>query len=284
MTLVEQPVVEAIPESALSPAAGNAGDMESIDFVSLTQQPEWKELLYGIVKNEKMDPWDVDISLLSSKFMDRINDMKKVDFRVPANAILACSILLRFKSDAWTLKEELNLLEPIYIPDAIIAEPIFPTLEPMLRVTKRKVNLDELIDAIEDIIFREKKQASEKRVVLNTIPQPLIDLMRQDGESFEKLLKDVKSRIVSTADSEHLTTFSNLLRKRDADDVVENIVPVLHLANKNEIGLWQEKVFGEIFIQLNANGNGRANRNGNGKAVAPDGNGKAAAGGNGKAK
>lgn len=270
VTLVEKMPENAVLDSSFSSAGGSGG----IDFVTLTQQPEWKEMLHNIVKNEKMNPWDVDIEGLSLKFMDRIKEMKKVDFRVPANAILACSILLRFKSDAWTLKEELGILEPIYIPDAIIAEPIFPTLEPMLRVTKRKVNLDELIDAIEDIIFKEKKQASEKRVVLNTIPQPLIDLMKQDGESFEKLLKDVKSRIESTADSDKMTTFSNLLRKRDADDVVENIVPVLHLANKSEIDMWQDKRFGEIFIQLHANG----------KAVVADNNGKAAAVGNGKVK
>ncbi|MEM0372572.1 MAG: hypothetical protein QXO69_01895 [archaeon] len=256
MTQVETPEKD-MHENALSASEG-------IDIVTLTQQPEWKEMLYSVVKSEKMNPWDIDISLLSQKFMERIREMKKMDFRVPANAILACSILLRFKSDAWTLKEELGILEPIYIPDAIIAEPVFPTLEPMLRVTKRKVNLDELIDAIEDAIFKEKKQASEKRVVVNAIPQPLIYLMKQDGENFEKLLEDVMSRIKSTADSQKMTTFSNLLRRRDADDVVENFVPVLHLANKNEIDMWQEKMFGEIFIQIHSNGNGHAN-SGNGK-------------------
>lgn len=226
-------------------------DMKNLDLVELAQQPEWKTMIVNVVHKERMDPWNIDISVLAAKFLERVNEMKRIDFRIPANAILASSILLRFKSDAWSVAQEADVLyEPIYIPDEIISEPIFPTLEPSIRVTKRKVTLDELIDAIDDIIVREKKNVEKKRVMNNVIPPQLVDLMKQDGVDFEKKVEEIYEKMLKTADSSNLTLFSNLLSKKDADDVIEHLVPMLHLANKLRIDVWQDEVFGEIFINV----------------------------------
>ena len=57
--------------------------------MELAQQPEWKQILVDVVKKENIDPWDVNISIITDKFMIKLKEMKKFDFRIPANAILA---------------------------------------------------------------------------------------------------------------------------------------------------------------------------------------------------
>lgn len=251
----------------------------NLNLIELTQQPEWKQILTNIVQKEKMDPWNIDICLLTDKFTEEISEIKKIDFRIPANAILASSILLRFKSDAWILSKNLDLAEVIYIPDSVISEPIFPTLEPMLRMTKRNVTFDELINAIEDIMIKEKQSGQKRKIVVNAIPQHIVDLMRQDGEGFEKKVDEVMQKILNTVDKDKLTVFSNLITKKEKDEVIQHFVPVLHLANNDKIDIWQDEHFGEIFIQVNhhTNGNGKKEQNGN-----SNGNGKKEH--NGKAK
>ena len=68
------------------------------NLISLIDVPEWKSILLDLVSSEKMDPWNIDIVELSEKYLQKINSMELMDLRVPANAILASSILLRAKS------------------------------------------------------------------------------------------------------------------------------------------------------------------------------------------
>ena len=219
--------------------------------MELAKQPEWKQMLVDVVKKEEMDPWDVDINLLTDKFMGKLNEMKKFDFRIPANAILASSILLRFKSDAWTVSPLIkDVFEPMYIPDELIQPPIFPNLQPVFRETTRKVSLDELINAIEDVMHKEKVKSTKKTKIKTEIPQALIDLVEEDEKDFEQMLDVVYSKIKKKVDDENLITMNELVEKKNVNEFVNHFVPVLHLANQRVLNVWQEEVFGEIFIHL----------------------------------
>lgn len=220
--------------------------------MELAQQPEWKQILVDVVKKEDIDPWDVNISVLTDKFMNKLNEMKKFDFRIPANAILASSILLRLKSDSWTVTPVIqDIFEPMYIPIELIHPPVFPNLQPVFRETQRKVTLDELINAIEDVMHKEKVKTNNPRGKIRTeIPQALIDLVEADEQDFEKRLDLVYEKIKAKKDKENLLTMSSLIDKKDANEFVNHFVPVLHLANKRILNVWQEEVFGEIFIHL----------------------------------
>ena len=46
---------------------------ENVDLVDLIEQPAWKTILIELVKTEKMDPWSIDISQLSEKYLAKIN-------------------------------------------------------------------------------------------------------------------------------------------------------------------------------------------------------------------
>ncbi len=219
--------------------------------MELAQQPEWKQLLVGVVKKEGLDPWDIDINLLTDKFMAKLNELKSFDFRIPANAILASSILLRFKSDKWVVSPlHADVFQPMFIPDEIIQPPVFPDLQPVFRETHRRVTLEELIDAIEDVMVKEKVKSKQDRKLKEEVPEVLIDLVKSNEVDFEKRIDKVYEMVKGKVDKEKLVTLSQLVPRKDVNDFLNVFVPVLHLANKGLLNVWQEEVFGEIFIHL----------------------------------
>jgi len=232
--------------------------MVEISLADLAGKPDWKSMLTNLVEQEQMDPWNVDVSKLVRVFLDSIKEMRKLNLRVPANAILAASVLLRFKSDSWSLEKEEVL--PVFIPDVPYYAPEIPHLAPMMRTTARKVSVDELISAVGDIIVKEEKKAQRRKLrAEKMIPMELLALVDFNGEHFEKKMTQVYRRIKNRADVQNLALFSQLLDKGcTTADVIDNLVPILHLANQQRINIWQEDVFGEIFIKL-VTENGRPN-------------------------
>ena len=220
-----------------------------LDLIGIAEKPEWKEILVDVVKNQNLDPWDIDLSLISQKYLERVKELKKLNLRVSANVVLASSILLRYKSDSWVLTQEETIV-PIMIPDEIYSEPIVPQLESVLRTTTRKVSLEELIAAVEDIMNKEKKKAErQSRLLERIVPDNLLE-MAQNSEDFEKKLKESLEEIKKNVDEENLVLFSDLIEEKTSDGVINHLIPVLHLANDGKIAVWQEKAFGEIFIHL----------------------------------
>lgn len=226
----------------------------SLDLVDIASKPEWKQILIDIIKKEKMDPWDIDISSLAASFLEKVRKMRKLDFRIPANAILASSILLRFKSDAWILRE-VDIEQSVFIPDNLITEPVIPDLQPLSRVTKRKVSLEELVSAVEFAMKKEKTKA--KRVKLErVIPPRLMEIVGETDENFEEKIEEIYKKVVDNVDRENLVIFSDILDKKTIEDMINHFVPLLHLANKHRILMWQEQIFGDIYIYV-PDGNGK---------------------------
>ena len=59
----------------------------------------WQSIILDLIKTEQMDPWDIDISLLSQKYLKMLKKLKDLDFRISGKIILAAAILLRIKSN-----------------------------------------------------------------------------------------------------------------------------------------------------------------------------------------
>jgi len=190
--------------------------------------------------------------------MGTVKKMKRLNLHISANVILAASILLRFKSDTIRFHEEKEEEPPaMFIPDVPYQEPVIPYLEATARVTKRKVTLNELISAVEDVMSKEKRKAQRRRQKLNVIiPEPLMEMATSE-EDFAKKLKEVYAHVKHKADKENMALFSNLVEHKTVENVIGTLVPLLHLANNQRISMWQEEVFGEIFVLLgNGDGNG----------------------------
>ncbi|RLG20631.1 hypothetical protein DRN74_05055 [Candidatus Micrarchaeota archaeon] len=220
-----------------------------IELSEIAESRDWKSIITDIVTKEKMNPWDIDISLLTENYIRTIKKRKTLNLRIPATAMLVASILLRYKSEAFKLKEEENELI-FYIPDEIYTEPVIPELEPIIRPTTRRISLEELLSAIEDAIKKETRKRTKKaRVIEKLVPENLIEIVER-REDFKQLLDNVYKKVLSTVDSNNLTALSNILEEKEKTAFIETFIPLLHLANEGKLYLWQEKVFDEVFIKV----------------------------------
>ncbi len=223
-------------------------------IVEMVEKPTWKTLLIDTVKSAGLDPWDIDIEVLAGKFAERIKAMKEMNLRVPANAILASSILLRFKSDNWIFfprEEEEDEGEELDGRDRPKVD--IPELPPVKRITRRKVTLDDLIKAIEEVMEKEIRKKSKKgiRPRLDINPMELLKDSFFNDEEFERRLNLVWLTINQKADESGLVLFSEIVPGNDRQSVVKTLIPVLHLANEEKIYLWQEDFFDDIIIRVN---------------------------------
>lgn len=227
--------------------ASEQKNQKEVSLEKLVAKPTWREMLLDLVITEKLDPWNIDLVEITSKYLKSIKKMQVLDLHIPANLILAASILLRFKSDAIRLEEE----QPVVAQETFITEDGEPVEIPMLELRtrippKRKVSLDELVQAMEEV-FESQRKREEALTAPKITPKMLIKLPEYD---IEEKMKETLGRIKSGADTEGMITFSSLLKEGTREEIVHELLPLLFLANNRVIRIFQEKFFGEIFIQV----------------------------------
>lgn len=200
-------------------------------------QPTWREFLVDLVQSEKMDPWDIDLCEVADKCLHRIKNWESLDLRIPANVILASSLLLRFKADAleWKpIEEEYFVEEPMLVQEDLPELILKPN-----RPRARRVTLQELMSAVESVM-------KEGRRVQRILPAPIALNVQLPQKTMGERISDVFQRAIALKDADNLVLFSELSEGK----TVEHLIPVLHLVNNQKVDAWQDEVFGEIFVKI----------------------------------
>jgi segregation and condensation protein A len=222
-------------------------DYSKINFVDLIDQPAWKTILLDLVASTKMNPWDIDVSALSDSYLQKISLLESKNLRVPANAILACAILLRTKSKHLRLSpviDEEDLAE-MNKQKALLNEEV-PDLLSMRSMREGRISLDELVSSIEDIMQR----TTPSKKYLPIEQQPVFVLPAEEF-SIEEKMDELLAIIKNKTDSQGIVLFSSVAEgQNEPHKIVELFIPLLFLINKNVLNAWQDEFFGEIFIKL----------------------------------
>ncbi|MDP2717333.1 MAG: segregation/condensation protein A [Candidatus Micrarchaeota archaeon] len=213
-----------------------------MDLVSFVVQPTWKELLLELMSTEQMDPWDVDVGVVATKYLELVRNLEALDLRVPANVILASAILLRYKSENLSVEEpeESDTFEEAQLRDEALPDLVFRVNRPR----KRRMTLDELMRSMEDVIRKGRKASGPKREGLPAI------LLHVGGQDMDQKMTAVYDKVVANQDAEGVVLFSDILEEKSAEQVAKHLLPVLHLVQERKINAWQDEFFGEIFMQV----------------------------------
>ncbi|HNT60525.1 MAG TPA: hypothetical protein PKJ97_00945 [Candidatus Bilamarchaeaceae archaeon] len=223
-------------------------------ITAMVEKPSWKQLLIELVMTEKLDPWNIDIVTVADSFYGHVKKMEKFDFHIPANIILACAILLKYKSNSIRFYEEPAMPEMADAP----AEPGEGEIQPLTlswRIPpKRQITLQELVDEMERAI----KYDTEERPKRVAAPPPPLEL-EIDNYDLEGEMDRLMGKMRESADSEGIVLFSRLVNGGGCGGIISTITPLLHLAQRKSVLIRQDKFFGEIFINLGgcAEGNGK---------------------------
>jgi segregation and condensation protein A len=225
---------------------------------SKADEVTWQSIIYELVKSEQMDPWDIDISLLTQKYIEILRSLKEHDFRVSGKVLLAAAILLKIKSTK-LVGEELNELDRLLVgveeqmdelgfEESASIEKLgeIPTLIPRTpQPRKRKVSIFDLVDALERAL------EVKKRRLFHSIPPLNLEAPKKKKDITE-IIREVYGRIrlffINTVKEK--LTFQRLLPSESREDKVHTFIPLLHLAQQNRIELIQEHPFGEIQILM----------------------------------
>ncbi len=225
---------------------------------SKADEVTWQSIIYELVKSEQMDPWDIDVSILTQKYMGMLKTLKEHDFRVSGKVLLAAAILLKIKSNK-LVGDDLSELDRLLIGVEEEMEELgfdergdiqklteIPALIPRTpQPRKRKVSIFDLVEALERAL------EVKKRRLLNSIPPLNLEAPKKKKDITEiirEVYGKIKSFFISTLKDK--LTFSKLLPSESKDDKVHTFIPLLHLAQQNKIELLQQSHFGEIEILL----------------------------------
>ncbi len=219
----------------------------------------WQAIIYDLINTEQLDPWDVDITLLANRYLERVRALEEANFFVSSKVLLAAALLLRIKSEI-LLNEYIPTMDeilfgkkeerPAHVPERIELDEDIPLLLPRTPLPRfRKVSLDELMSALGKAITTETRRI--KRVVLArqqeyetalSLPKQKINLQEEIVSVHNKLQDIFKDR-------EEPLPFSELAGP-EREKRVSTFIPLLHLDNQQKVWLEQQGHFEEIWILL----------------------------------
>ncbi len=231
------------------------------DMLLKEDEITWQSIIYDLVNTNEIDPWDVDIGALSSKYLEMLKKLKAMDFRVSGKVLLAAALLLKMKSNR-LMSTDLFNFEQLFKPEeeetleeayedgtldqqlAALENQEKPSLIPRTpQPRERKVTIFDLVDALQGALDVKQRRFNREAVVDVKPPEKTRDItevIKEVYDNIQKYFKDNSSLL-----------FTDLVTSDAKEDKISTFVPLLHLTNEQKIDLLQQKPFGEISITLN---------------------------------
>jgi segregation and condensation protein A len=220
----------------------------------------WEGVLHRLT--EDMNPWDIDLTELAHRFRDYLKALRELEFEIPGRMVLACSILLRMKSDDLlasarpTPRDELvaDIEEAIDQEFEDWVEPENPDdfALPVLRRPRRQVTLLDLRTALASALKVSRRRAERLigRVGFEDEESDPFEIFEIGGNDFSDRLRELFDRIVKLLGGRRVLSFFRLLERGDKDERVRRFFEVLHLAADGRIQCSQKEFLGDISIRL----------------------------------
>lgn len=225
--------------------------MDQKDIMRMITSPgSWEQVIYDVIAWEGLNPWDLDLKALSSGFVNHLQGMETMDFKVPAKFVMVASILLRMKSDHLPLMDMLQedsqeeLEELGAGAEASVDEPVIsPLTIPPRRVPERRIVVSELVTALRKVLGTAEKRSVRVKDQKSRI------LIR--GEDLGKRISCLYDRInnILAQNKKVEVGFSSLVGEWKRPAVTETFLPLIYLDHQQRVECRQEEVFDEIYIK-----------------------------------
>jgi segregation and condensation protein A len=231
---------------------------EQIQDLLFNRELGWQEIIYDLINTEQLDPWDIDIIILTNKYLDKIKEFEETDFFVSSKVLLAASLLLRIKSEIllneyvksideilFGKKEQIRIpLERIEldedIPDLISRSPL-PRL--------KKVTLKELMESLNKAIITENRRIKKEIVNKNTLRESSFSLPKRRFSIKDKITEIYRNlNDLFKEKTEKRIPYSEFIKEKE--EKIISFLPLLYLEDQKKIWLDQKIPFDEVHIWL----------------------------------
>jgi len=250
----EQPIKEENTEKIISPK------QEQVHSIIFSRELGWQEIIYDLINTEQLDPWDINITLLTDKYLERIRELEEADFFISSQVLHAASLLLRIKSE-FLLNKYIKSIDEIlfgkkedkkYSLERISLEDEIPELIPRSPMPRfKKVTLQELMESLNKAIITENRRIKKVIINKNALRESSISLPKAKMSITDKI-KQVFEKInwhFETNKEKHKVGYTELVGM-DKEERCSCFYPILQLENNSKLWLEQEKHFEEIHIWL----------------------------------
>lgn len=233
---------------------------EQIHDLLFNRELGWQEIIYDLINTEQLDPWDIDITVLSDKYLEKISTIEEADFFVSSKVLLAASLLLRIKSEILLNKYITSIDEILfgkkeqtkYSLERIELDENIPELIPRSPLPRfRKVTLQELMDSLNKAIITENRRIRKEIITKNTLRETAFALPKRKFSIKDKI-REVYRNLTDKfkQDKEKKKIPYNEFINNDKEEKIISFLPLLYLEEQKKIWLEQEKPFEEIYIWL----------------------------------
>jgi len=215
--------------------------MENVEITpeyleKLLLDDNWRSAIINLVIKNKLDPWNVDIKMLSYHFKKTIENIAEKGFYLPSNVIVAMAVLLKLKAMKLNIEEEIELKEPdinVNVENSIAIKRAKPKLP---------LSVGDIINYIDRILKKIEREGEKKA---------FIEESKEYSENFFELndedIKNEIERFYNIIKNKRSVKFFDITNKEN-ESIVKHLSYMLFLANEEKIIFEQEKPFSDIEI------------------------------------
>ena len=223
------------------------------------EELSWQSIIYDLIKTEQLDPWDINLGILAEKYVQIIQQLEEADFFISSKVLLACSLLLRLKSEILVNSYIQDLNDALYgrkdqkryeIERIEIDEDELPILVPRTPMARhKKVTLKELMKALDHAINTENRRIKREIKGRQAQKSALTVMPRNNYIPLKVRIKSIFGIV-----DNHLKQGNNHMKfshmAPSKEEKLASFVPLLHLSNNGKIFLRQPIHFQDIHMTL----------------------------------
>lgn len=235
-------------------------DQEQVHSILFNREIGWQDIIYDLINTEQLDPWDVNLTILSEKYLARIAQLEEADFFVSSKVLLAASLLLRIKSEL-LLNKYIRSIDDIlfgvkeqkkYKAERIEFDEEIPTLMPRSPIPRfKKVTLKELLESLSKAIKTENRRIGREIVNRNALREVGISLPKKSTQSIKDKIKEIYQNLLDYLgkETQRNISFTEFIGSEKEKRILA-FYPLLQLENQQKVWLHQDAHFEEIYIWL----------------------------------
>lgn len=231
---------------------------EQVHKIVFSKEIGWQEIIYDLINSEQLDPWNIDITILTNKYLEMIQKFEEDNYFISSKVLLAASLLLRIKSEI-LLNQYLRSIDEILfgkkekektILERIELDEEIPELVPKSPLPRfRRVTINELVESLNKAIITENRRIQKEIINKNTFREASISLPKRRYISKDKI-KEIYGKLFGHLKGERNSiSFSELIGD-NREERIFSFSSLLQLENQKKIWIHQNEHFGEMHLWL----------------------------------
>ena len=215
---------------------------EQIHNLLFSREIGWQEIIYDLINTEQLDPWDLNITILTDRYMEKINKLEETDFFISSKVLLAAALLLRIKSEI-LLNKYLKSIDEIlfgktekkqHVLERIELDEEIPELIPKSPMPRyKKVTLQELINSLNKAITTENRRINKEIINKNALRKGSL-LIPKKKFGIKNKIKEIYGRLFSHFEKNQekkKIPFTEFIGENKEERII-SFSPLLHLENQ----------------------------------------------------